>query len=86
MAYKISYDHGKRPATSLRKGRFALYTMCFFLLFLLMANWLVPSQLAQLRYLLTGSADLDALLQDLRQGSSLSQAVAAFCQDVLHGQ
>lgn len=82
MAYKIHYGHTGQGKT----GRTFLLSLGFLALFLVLAHWLLPSQIAQLRGFLLGQANVEALLQDLRDGMQIGEAVAAFCQDVLGGQ
>lgn len=82
MAYKIYYGNAQPKRIARRKGRLFVFTVCFFLLFLLTVSCLAPGQMETLRKTLFPQSHVDALLQDLRDGEPLSEAVSAFCQGI----
>lgn len=85
MAYKIRYGPAK-PAKRPPAARKLLLTLCFFALFLLCAWYFAGEELLALRQSLIPFVQVDALLQQLREGEDFADAVAAFCQDVLDGR
>ncbi len=86
MAYKIQYGSRTNNTERRRGGRLFALTLAFFALFAVAAYQLVPEQLEALRKLLFADLQVDALLEDLQEGASISDAVSAFCQGLLHGE
>ena len=95
MGYRICYDWGEAPETRTGKGRSRLPAMIagFFLIFLLLTGLFWPRGTAKLRKLIlpgdeavTGQA-LTVLVEDLRAGEPVGDAVRAFCGEILtHAQ
>lgn len=85
MAYKIDYGSTKRNKEKWRIVRFFVLTIVFFSLFLMISWQLAPVQIEALRQMLFPENNVDALLQDLREGQSISDAVSAFCQGIFNG-
>ncbi len=90
MAYKIAYGNEFRKQKQKKHPniRLRVLTAGFFLLFLVLSHLLWPDKLATARAVLLpeGSA-VAALVEDLQSGEGFSEAVEAFCQQVIgHGQ
>ncbi len=83
MAYSIRYGFRKGRRRG-NRGRLFLWSLAFFALFLLIAWQVMPQQMSQLQQILLPQSELDKLLQDLRAGDSLGEAVGAFCQEIFH--
>lgn len=91
MAYIIAYD-GADPvpkSAARRRSRLAGLTVGFFLVFLLLTKLFHPEGTAVLRRLLlpgdeavTGPA-MTVLLEELRSGEPVGDAVKAFCGEIL---
>lgn len=84
MAYKIHYGSVK-PTRSSVLVRKILMTICFFALFVCCARYFAAEELRAIWQTLIPSEQVDSLLQGLREGEDFAQAVAAFCEDMLHG-
>ena len=84
MAYKIRYGGDRPKKTRRQSARLFVLTVCFFLLFLLTASYFAPAQLERLRQTFFPQSCVDALLQELRNGEPLTEAVSAFCQEIFH--
>lgn len=89
LSYRI--DYGKKPETKVYFLRQQILIASFLLLFVisLHASW--PEGIALLRKYLLGdtiSGQAEALLtmvENLRSGESLGDAVTVFCQEILSG-
>lgn len=86
MAYKIHYGNRRPKRYARRKGQLFVLTVCFFLLFLLSVSYFAPAQVEMLRHTLFPESYVDALLQDLRDGEPIAEAVSAFCQGIFHDE
>ena len=64
-------------------GRVKLLTSIFFLLFSVIAHYFFADQLASLRAILLPQDRLEELLETLRSGEDLVQAVGAFCKEII---
>lgn len=73
MGYRIRYIK--------RNHRKAWMTFGFFILFLVCAWYFAAEPLTQLVF----PSELEALIAAIEQGSGLSEAVSAFCQEILDG-
>lgn len=92
MAYRIEYGPPvKKPASPvLRRFRFQLLTASLLFLFVLSVRLLWPAGTAKLREVLlpaepswTAQAAQD-MVEQVRQGENLGDAVTAFCREVLN--
>ena len=90
MAYRIDYDKtGTRKRIEPAKSRIAVYTAAFFLLFLLLVNLFWPDGTGFLRQsLIPGDPDVtaaavDSLIDDLKDGQQVSDAITAFCRELI---
>ncbi len=86
MAYKIHYNTREKKVKPLHTVRFSLLVLAFFILFAVSAQQVVPGQLDDLRRIFFADMEVDTLLQDLQDGTTISEAVSAFCQSILHGE
>lgn len=86
MGYKITYGKGRSRSTKEGRWRLPLLTAAFFLLFSILVRYLYADELRMLCAYILPMANLDALIEDLRQGQSAVDAIAAFCEDFFHGQ
>lgn len=73
MGYRIRYE---KP-----KWRKYWLWFCFFLLFFLFSWYFAGDVLTNLVF----PHELEALIRDIEEGSGLSDAVSAFCQEILDG-
>lgn len=93
MGYRIVYgeDPGKKFGTGSRCSRFGILTVCCFLLFLLLTNLFWPAGKQMLWELcIPGDAELTAaafetMVEDIRVGEPISDALTAFCREVIDG-
>lgn len=91
MGYMIAYDGSDtgKKYTVCRRSRLPELTFGFFLAFLLLTRLFWPAGAAQLRqFLLPGDPDVTqqavtVLVQDLRAGEPVGDAVKAFCSEIL---
>lgn len=90
MGYKIIY--GKDPVKKHSFTRLQGLICGFFLLFSLAVRLFWPAGSQVLRDLFVtdqlsqGAQAAVAMVEDLQQGESVSDAVSVFCQEILHGQ
>lgn len=92
MGYRIDYSQGgNTPVRKKRSSTLPLFTVLFFLLFLLLTGkyWRQGSQILQ-ELLLPGDAAVTAaaiqnLTSALKTGQSFSDAFANFCLQVIQG-
>lgn len=91
MGYRIEYGE-LTPAprrTSPGSRRFALLLTAFFLTFLILTQLFWPAGAEKIRqFCLPGDADVtaraaSALIEDLKGGMAVSDAVTAFCEEIL---
>ena len=93
MAYRIVYceDPVKTGKERFRTGRFRLMTAVCFVLFLLSVKLLLDDGLVHIRQVLfPGSVDttlqaLEQLVAQIQAGTKLSDAVTAFCREIIAG-
>lgn len=85
MAYRILYGVAKQNRTLQSKWRLLLLFIFFFALFVLSAWQIIPAELMTLRQILFSHEHVDTLLQELKNGESIADAVAAFCQEIING-
>ena len=81
MGYKIIYETKKNG----HPFRFFIMTALFFALFLFVFPLIWPEVWGVLKALLIPRA-LEVMASSLDSGNDISQAVAAFCQELTHGQ
>lgn len=87
MGYRVVY--GPEREKSLRPRRkwpLILLISGFFLLFCGFAQHFYWEELALIYQLLLPSDAMEALVGQIKEGENMMQAVAAFCEDVLHGR
>lgn len=92
MGYRIVY--GEKPfrkfGTCRIKKRLGTMTAGFFLLFLLLTNLCWPEGRQKLwEICIPGNAQVtaaafEAMVEDLRAGESVSDALTVFCQEIIH--
>lgn len=87
MAYKIEYDRGhqKKKVDKAPSWRLPVLILAFFMLFLFCVEQTRPEATAAVRAWLLPESTRQAvqtLLEDLRGGDEISQAVSVFCQDI----
>ena len=91
MGYRITYGQvsGKTYPGATGKSSFVQFLLCAVLAFLLLTRLFWPEGTAALRELLipgdsrTTAAAFSALVEDVRQGEALSDALRVFCREVL---
>lgn len=92
MAYSIGYGNQPKPKYIQKKSNILMLTCLFFIFFLLMINIFWQDGAQTLRQMLlpfeeNTIAAFEELVTDLSSGTALSDAVTAFCQDVIgHAQ
>ena len=90
MGYKIVY--GQDPVKKYNFTRMQGLICGFFLLFSLAVRLFWPAGTQVLRQVFVtdrishGAQAVIAMVEDLQQGESVSDAVSVFCQEILHGQ
>lgn len=93
MAYKITYasNPSRKPARKPNYLRMQAFTAAFLLLFALCVRTSRPEGAAVLRGVLLPREPVDTqaavqtLVSSLQNGEPLADAVAAFCQEIFHG-
>ena len=91
MSYRINYGHpsDKRYPAASGQGRLPSMICAAFLLFLLLTNTFWPSGRALLKDLfIPGNPETTAnafsgLMEDIREGEELSEALTVFCREIL---
>ena len=91
MGYRIDYDRDTGHYEVLReyKWRLPILTFLCFGLFLFLISWFWPEGMAVLRDLAIPGDNavtvqaLQNMVERLRQGSTIHQAVEAFCEEVI---
>ncbi len=93
MSYRIEYGGGNAVRKPGRGNRLPVLTAGAFLLFLLLTQAFWPEGTAALReFLLPGDSEVtahafSAMAEDLQQGIPVSDALTAFCREILaHGE
>lgn len=84
MAYKIHYRSENYKILPISKLRLFVLTLAFFALFLVLTMLFIPEQIQLLHYIIFGQDNVEALLQDLREGEPILEAVSAFCQGIIN--
>ena len=91
MAYRIEYENGDKypSAAPERTSGVAVRAAGFFLLFLLLTQLFWPAGAEKLRQILmpwdaeTTAEAFSVMVSDLRQGDDISEAVTAFCREIM---
>ncbi len=87
MGYKLIYGPTRGNVTRRRrKWPFVVMSGFFFALFCALAQHYLQAEIQMIYNSLLPNAPIDVLIQDLQEGESILQAVAAFCEDMLHGR
>ena len=92
MAYSIGYGNQPKPTYTQKRSKIPMLSFMFFILFLLMVNIFWQEGAQTLRHMLLPFEEntvtaFDAMVTELSNGTALSDAVAAFCQEVIgHAQ
>lgn len=92
MSYRIIYGQAssKQYPPQKRKSRLAAFLPCALLAFVLLTRLFWPEGTEALRELLIpGDADIttaafSALVEDVRQGEALPEALRVFCREILN--
>ncbi len=86
MGYKIEYATQivKKPLKNTPAVPQWTLTLCFFILFLICSHLFWPEALATLRDLLVPRGEaVSVFLSELRNGTDFTEAVEAFCQQLV---
>lgn len=87
MSYRVVY--GPEQVKSTRNGRKWLFPalVCgFFLLFCGFARLFYWQELELIYQILLPNSAMEVLVGQIKEGEEIVQAVAAFCEDMLHGR
>ena len=86
MGYRVQYGPLEvKPRRPGGKWPFWGLVCIFFALFCVFAQHFFRDELALLYQILLPNTSVETLIKELRDGENLFRAVAAFCEDVLHG-
>ena len=87
MGYRVVYGP-EREKTSRPRGKwpFMLLVSGFFVLFCGFAQHFYWEELTLLYQLVLPREAMEELVGQIKEGENVMQAVAAFCEDVLHGR
>lgn len=86
MGYQIRYGAIKHQSQIPRVLRHVLLTLGFFAMFLFLCLWYFTDEVTAVLNQWMRYGQVDTLINELREGEQLTDAVATFWQDLRHGQ